>query len=638
MSPLPQIKDTWQEQRLTTVRIIACSVMMLLLISLVITRLAQLQVSGYEYYSAQSQGNRIRVRPVPPPRGLIYDRNGAVLAENLPAWHLEITAEQIDDLDDTLQRLAAAGLLETEAVETTAELVRSRRRFDAVAIRRQLSDEEVARFAVLQPYFPGVEIRAGLARNYPNGNTAAHALGYMGAMNVDDKERLDPAAYAGTSYIGKIAIERSYEMELHGQPGHNDTLVNAHGRVIQVLQSERSVPGQDLVLTLDLPSQQAAELALAGKRGAAVALDPNNGEVLVFASSPPFDPNSFTGGISTTEYRALQMDHDQPLFNRALRGRYPPGSTIKPILGLAAMHKGTTPHNHKMFCRGYYSLPGKTHRYRDWKPEGHGMVDMEQAIAQSCDTYFYELAVDLGIDEIEQTFRMFGLGERTGIDIGGESPGLVPGKAWKKANFRNKGDQVWFPGETVITGIGQGYLLSTPLQLAEATAVVAARGERYQPMLVKAVRDPVTGTSVMREPLPKAPLEGISDANWQLTIDAMREVVSGTRGTARALNAGAKFPIAGKSGTAQVFSVGQDEEYDEEEIAERMRDHALFVAFAPVDDPQIAVAVIVENGGSGSGVAAPVARVIIDTYLSGVATQEPEKPAAEPVMEAARLQ
>jgi len=628
MSPLPQIKDTWQEQRLTTGRIIACGVMALLLISLVIYRLAELQIVNYEYYSAQSQGNRIRVKPVPPPRGLIYDRNGAVLAENLPAWHLDITAEQVEDLEDTIARLVEAGLIDADKAEDKVKLVRSRRRFEPVAVRQQLSDEEVARFAVLQPYFPGVEVSAGLARNYPNGTTAAHALGYMGAMNVDDKERLDPAAYAGTSAIGKIALERSYEDELHGEPGYKDTLVNVHGRVIQILESELAVPGNDLILTLELQSQLAAEAALKGYRGGAVAIDPNNGEVLVFASSPPFDPNSFTGGISTIEYRALQQDHDQPLFNRALRGRYPPGSTIKPILGLTAMHHGTTPATHKMFCRGWYSLPGKEHRYRDWKPEGHGLIDMHDAVAQSCDTYFYELAVDLGIDQMEASLKRFGLGSKTGIDIGGESDGLVPGKDWKKTNFSKRENQIWFPGETVIAGIGQGYMLTTPLQLAEATATIAARGERFQPMLVKAVRNPVSGETLVKDPVAKESIDDVSDAVWQYTIDAMRGVITDPKGTARAIGNRAPFPIAGKSGTAQVFSVGQDEEYNEEEIAERMRDHALFVAFAPVDNPQIAVAVIVENGGSGSGVAAPIARKIIDTYLSGleVADEEPAEP------------
>jgi len=616
MSQRPQIKDHWQEQRLTTGRIIACCIMALMLTGLVVTQLIKLQVSGYEYYSAQSQGNRIRVKPVPPPRGLIYDRNGNILAENLPTWQLVITAEQLDDVGDTVERLSEKGLVAAEDIEKTIQLVQSRRRFEPVTIRQQLSDTDVARFAVVQPYFPGVEIRAGLARNYPNGNIASHALGYMGAMNTEDKERLDAAAYAGTSYIGKIALERSYEEELHGRPGHNDTLVNAHGRVIQILQSEMSVPGKDLTLTIDLPAQQAAEKALEGNRGAVVAMDPNNGEVLVFASGPAFDPNSFTGGISTTEYRALQNDNNQPLFNRGLRGRYPPGSTIKPILGLAALRHNTVTPGHKMFCRGYYSLPGKTHRYRDWKPEGHGMIDLREAVSQSCDTYFYELAVDLGIDNIEAALRDFGLGEVTGIDIGGESKGLVPGKAWKKANFRKPGDQVWFPGETVITGIGQGYLLATPLQLAEATAILASRGQRFQPILVKSIHDPISNETTEQPHIQKDNLEGIDPRLWDTAIDSMAAVIYGERGTARAVGKGAPYRIAGKSGTAQVFSVPQDEEYDEEEIAERMRDHALFIAFAPIENPKIAVAVVVENGRSGSSVAGPIARRVIDAYLA----------------------
>ncbi len=615
MSPIGQLKDHWREQQLTTWRIIACGVMALMLISIVIAQLINLQLLRYEYYSSQSQGNRIRVNALPPTRGLIFDRNGEILAENLPAWHLDITAEQIPDMDDTLMRLVAEGLLREDQFADAKEAIRAKRSFEPVAIRQRLTDAEVAKFAVLRPYFPGVEIRAGLARHYPNGPVAAHALGYMGALTQDDVERLDPGAYAGTAYTGKTAIERSYEDELHGTPGRSEELVNVHGRVIQTLDSELSSPGKDLVLTLDLPAQLAAEQALEGRRGAVVALDPNNGEVLVFASAPSFDPNLFTGGISKENYRSLQDDHDQPLFNRGLRGRYPPGSTIKPMLGLAALHNGHTSEEHTMFCRGYYSLPGKTHRYRDWKPEGHGKIDMHDAIAQSCDTYFYELAIEMDIDTIADSLKQFGLGAPTGVDIGGEVNGIVPSPEWKRNNFKNPGDKVWFPGETVITGIGQGYLLATPLQLAEATAALASRGKRFQPILVKSIKDPVTGQLNDRPHIEKRAIEGISGKDWEEIVQAMVGVIKDAKGTARAIGYSAPYSIAGKSGTAQVFSVPQDEEYDEEEVAERMRDHALFIAFAPVENPQIAVAVIVENGGSGSGVAAPIARSVMDAYL-----------------------
>jgi len=630
MRLMSQLKDHWQEQRLTSLRIVACAIMAVVLTALVIAQLVNLQLVRYAYYSAQSQGNRIRVKALPPTRGLIYDRNGEVLAENLPAWHLDVTAEQVPDLEATLDRLVTEGLISTERLDATRKLIQSKRRFESIAIRERLTDAEVAKFAVLRPYFPGVEVRAGLARYYPNGSTAAHALGYMGAITVEDQSRLEAAAYSGTTYTGKTAIERSYEEELHGTPGRSEELVNVHGRVVQPLSSELSMPGKDLILTIDLASQRAAEAALAGRRGSVIALDPNNGEVLVFASAPAFDPNLFTGGISIKNYRALQDDNDQPLFNRGLRGRYPPGSTIKPILGLAAIHHGSTTANHTIFCRGFYSLPGKKHRYRDWKPEGHGRIDMHDAIAQSCDTYFYELAVDLEIENIASSLKEFGLGAATGIDIGGEVAGIVPSREWKRRNFKNAPDQVWFPGETVITGIGQGYLLTTPLQLAEATAALASRGKRYQPMLVRAIKDSVTGQITARPHIEKKAIEGIAEADWDEVISGMRGVIKDPRGTARAIGYNAPYTLAGKSGTAQVFSIPQGEEYNAEEVAELMRDHALFIAFAPIDEPRIAIAVIVENGGSGSGVAAPIARAVMDIYLAEkpilVAEAEPGNP------------
>jgi penicillin-binding protein 2 len=616
MRPLSQLKNHWQEQQLTGSRIAVCAVIAIILTVIVIGQLVNLQLVRYEYFSAQSQGNRIRVKALPPTRGLIYDRSGQILAENLPAWHIDLTPEQVPDIEDTLNRLVQEELISAEKLDATRELIKSRRRFETIPIRQRLSDEDVARFAVLRPYFPGVDVRAGLARNYPNGSTASHALGYMGAISIDDKDRLDAATYAGTSYIGKTAVERSYEGDLHGTPGRSEELVNVHGRIIRPLSSELSLPGKDLILTLDLPSQLAAEQALNGRRGSVVAIDPNTGEVLVFASAPAFNPNQFTGGISTKNYKALREDLDQPLFNRALRGRYPPGSTIKPIIGLAGLDQKATTAGHKIFCRGYYSLPGKTHRYRDWKPEGHGIVDMHDAIAQSCDTYFYELAVELDIDNIASTLKQFGLGEPTGIDIGGEAAGLVPSRGWKRANFRDKQDQVWFPGETVITGIGQGYLLTTPLQLAEATAALATRGKRFQPILVKAIQDSLSGEISEQPHIQKEAISGISQRDWNEIIEAMRGVIQDPKGTARAIGYQAPYTLAGKSGTAQVFTVAQDTEYDAEEVAERMRDHALFIAFAPIEEPQIAIAVIVENGGSGSVVAAPIARAVMDAYLT----------------------
>jgi penicillin-binding protein 2 len=609
-----QIKDHWREQQLFTNRIIACAVFALILIGVVVTRLIVLQLANADYYAAQSQGNRIRVQPLPPTRGLIFDRNNNILAENTPSFQLEITPEQVADMESTLLQLQAEGLIEVDNVENIRNLIKSKRRFDSIPILRRMTDENVARFAVVRPYFHGVEIRARLTRFYPYGDAAAHALGYVGGINAADQGTLNAAAYAGTNYIGKVSIERSYEAELHGIVGHQDVLVNVHGRKMQTLNTELSKPGRDLILSIDIETQLVAENALQGMRGAVVALDPRNGDILVFASAPSFDPNGFVTGFSRDEFKALQTDVNQPLFNRALRGKYPPGSTIKPILALSGLENGIIRAKHSKVCRGYYSLPGRNHRYRDWKPAGHGPTDLHKAIAQSCDTYFYELAHDMGIDIMSESLSEFGLGSSTGIDISPESNGLVPSREWKRRYFSKPEDQVWFPGETIISGIGQGYMLATPLQLAHATATIATRGTRYRPSLVKGVRDPVTAATSTRQPRELPPVEAKAE-HWEAIIQAMEGVMSDPKGTARFAGLGAPWRIAGKSGTAQVFSVGQDEEYDAEELAERMRDHALFIAFAPVDDPRIAVAVIVENGGSGSGVAAPIARKVLNAYL-----------------------
>ncbi|MBT8422597.1 MAG: penicillin-binding protein 2 [Gammaproteobacteria bacterium] len=614
-----QIKDHWREKRIFTARIVACGVIAVALTGVVTARLINLQLINADYYAAQSQGNHIRVQPLPPTRGLIYDRHGRVLAENTPSYQLELTPEQVPDLADTLERLTAQGLLNPENRARVQELISSRRRFDSIPIRQKMTDEEVARFAVLRPAFPGVEIRARLARTYPFGSVAAHALGYMGGISAGEQQSLDPAAYAGTSYIGKVATEKSYEGELHGTVGHQDVLVNVHGRVMQVLDTELSRPGRDLILSLDIDTQIAAEEALGDRRGAVVAIDPRNGELLALASTPSFDPNAFIDGMSRDEFRDLQNDRDQPLFNRALRGKYPPGSTIKPIIALAGLEQNAIDARRKWFCKGHFSLPGSTHRYRDWKPAGHGMVDLNDAIAQSCDTYFYDLANNIGIDIMAATLSQFGLGDRTGLDVGPESSGLVPNRSWKRRNFADAEDQIWYPGETVIAGIGQGFLLTTPLQLAHATAAIAMRGTRYRPALVRGLRDPASGDIAVRQPRKLQPVTVSAADRWDEIIKAMEAVMYDPKGTGIALGLQSPYRLAGKSGTAQVISIAQNEEYNEEEIAERRRDHALFVAFAPTDDPRIAVAVIVENGGSGSGVAGPVASQVITTHLSNEA-------------------
>ncbi len=615
MSYTLSIKNHWAEQQLFFRRIIWSGLFVVILTSVVAGRLTQLQIFEYEYFSAQSQGNRIRLQPVPPTRGLVFDRNGKVLAENLPTYQLELIPEQVPGVDDALAALVALELIDPANIDALNERIKSSRRFESVPVRLRLSDEEVARFAVKRLNFPGIEIRARLIRNYPHGGAVAHALGYMGGINAADKESLNRANYAGTSHIGKISIERAYEAELHGAVGTQEVLVNARGRIMQVLDGEPSTPGQDLFLTLDIDAQLAAIAAMEDWRGAVVAIEPSTGEVLVFVSTPTFDPNTISVGLSRSQFRALQGNPDQPLFNRALRGSYPPGSTIKPILALAAIQDTNFDPERRIMCRGYFTLPGKSHRYRDWKRQGHGMVNMQDAIAESCDTYFYSLAVDMGIDRMQMILEQFGLGSATGIDVSGEKSGLVPSRAWKRRAFSDPGDRVWFPGETVITGIGQGYLLTTPLQLAQAVATISKQGRRFRPHLLRAIHNPATGATRAISHQEMDPVPDTNTEHWNRIIAGMLGVMSEPRGTARAVAKGAPFLMAGKSGTAQVFSVAQDAEYDSEAITERMRDHALFVAFAPIEDPQIAVAVIVENGESGSGVAAPVARQVMEAYL-----------------------
>jgi len=615
MAPALRIKDHWREQQLFTGRLLVAILFVLGLTGLVVGRLVQLQVGEYEYYSVQSSGNRIRVEPVPPIRGLILDRNGKVLAENTPSYQLEMTPEQVPNMADTLTRLVASGILPEGDLPELKEMVASRRAFDTVVVAERLTDEELAAFAVRRPHFPGLDIRARLGRSYPYGTAAAHLLGYVSGISADDKKTLDPTAYAGTTHVGKISVERSFEAKLHGTPGHEDVVVNVHGRKMQVLDRVRSLPGEDVILTIDMDAQMAANQGLQGKRGAAVAIDPRNGEVLAFVSTPAYDPNAISAGLSRRAYLALQEDLDQPMFNRALRGQYPPGSTIKPMVALAALHYGVATAERRVGCRGAFSLPGSSHRFRDWKPEGHGSVDLYNAIGQSCDVYFYTVARELGIDRLGSFLESFGLGSVTGIDIGGEKTGLVPSIAWKKKAFRRPGDQVWFPGETVIAGIGQGYMLVTPLQLAHATATIAAKGQRFQPTLFRGTRNSATGTIEYEAPRPLPPVPDQEPAQWAAIIEGMHGVMHGPRGTARAVGLNAPYQMAGKSGTAQVFTVGQKEKYIAKDVAERRRDHALFIAFAPLEAPRIAVAVVIENGESGSKVAAPIARAVMDAYL-----------------------
>ncbi len=621
ISPV-RIKDHWSEQRMFLRRAIAAGVIMLACAFALVVKLVQLQVVRHDYYAELSQGNRARIEPLPPNRGLILDRRGEVLAENLPAYQLELTSEQTPDVDAALAELAALQLVERDDIDRLKRLIRSRRSFEGVPIRLQLTDEEVARFAVRRHEFPGVDIRTRMTRHYPLVGLGVHALGYVGAISEQDLTRIDEGEYAGTSLIGKVGVESSYEAALHGTPGFRQVLVNAQGRPVEGeaalgadLATLPAVAGIDLILSLDIRVQRAAEAALAGLRGAVVAIDPTNGDVLAFASTPGFDPNRFARGLGTAEYRALMDNIDRPMFNRALRGTYPPGSTIKPVLALAALDYHVIDPGQGRFCRGFFTLPGSRRRFRDWKPEGHGWVNLQESIAQSCDTYFYNVAQTLGIDRLSSYLGKFGFGQPTGIDIDGEKPGLLPSREWKQKSFSRPEDRLWFPGDTVNIGIGQGYLLTTPLQLAHMASIVAGRGQTYEPRLVIAQRDPGTGETRRIAPRLSPRVQVDDAALWQRIVNGMVGVTTPPRGTARGSAAGAQYSIAGKTGTVQVFSVGQTEKYDEKQIEERLRDHAVFVAFAPVEVPRIALAVLVENGRSGSGTAAPVARKVMDAYL-----------------------
>jgi penicillin-binding protein 2 len=631
-----RIKDHWGEQRIFERRALAASFIIAALTLVLIGRLVVLQVVRYDYYAELSQGNRVRVEPLPAQRGLILDRNLQVLAENRPSFQLELVRERVPNVDATLNRLIEIGVLEADELEETRRLVRSRRSFESVPIRLRLTDEEIARFAVHRFEFPGVDIATRLARFYPHGEHAVHALGYVAAISEGDVKRLEKeqqlANYAGTTLIGKLGLEASYEKELHGIDGTRQILVNAAGRSVQQqgtltpeLQEIKPLAGRDLITSLDFPTQLVAEQGLIGRRGAVVAIDPNNGDVLALVSTPAFDPNPFGRGLSRAEYALLRDSIDVPLLNRAIRGEYPPGSTVKPVIALAGLQAGVTSPQRTKSCHGFFTLPGSSHRFRDWRPAGHGVMNMESAIAHSCDVYFYELATMLGVERLHGFLAHFGLGAPTGVDISGERKGILPNAAWKKQRFKNAADQVWFPGETVIFGIGQGYLIVTPIQLAHMTSIVASRGKSFKPRLVKAFREQGTGKIENVPPNLVEQVDVASPENWQVAINGMIRVMM-PGGTGVRSQMGAEYQIAGKTGTAQVFTVAQNQSYKlmEAQLNERLLDHGWFIAFAPAEDPKIAVAVLIENGKHGTA-AAVIARRVMDQYLLG-RTTTPEIP------------
>jgi penicillin-binding protein 2 len=607
------LKDHFLEYRLFTTRVIILLVLCGMILLALFSRLFYLQVIAHEHFTTLSEDNRVKLQAIAPNRGLIYDRNGILLANNLPSFRLEITAEQVKDMSATLAELGKIIDIRESDRTRFEKLLHRKPRFEAVPLRFHLSDEEVGRFSVNRHRFPGVDIQAGLARYYPLGKLAVHALGYVGRIDENALKDLDTSNYNGTTHIGKTGIEKSYEDILHGKVGVQQVEITAQGRVLRVLQSTPPVSGRNLYLTLDSRLQDAAEKAFGDYTGTAIALDPRNGDVLAMVSMPTYDPNPFVNGIEYADYKALRDDPKQPLFNRALRGQYPPGSTVKPFMGLAGLETGVTTAKSTTYCPGFFMLPGNTRKYRDWKHTGHGTVNLVSAITQSCDVYFYDLALSMGINRIHDYLEHFGFGQPSNIDIQGELGGLLPSPEWKRARRH----QPWFPGETLITGIGQGFFLATPLQLAKATATLANRGLRIRPSIVRAEQEAGSNALLPHSLQIEETITVKDPANWDTVIGAMIDVVHSARGTAHHIGTDSPYKIAGKTGTAQVYGLKQDEKYTANLIDEKLRDHALFIAFAPADDPKIAVAVVVEHGGHGSSVAAPIARRIMDSYLLG---------------------
>ncbi len=591
----------------------------LVMLSILLARFVYLQVIKHSHYQTLAENNRISVVPIVPNRGLILDRNGVVLAHNYSGYTLEIIPNKVGKIDAVIEQLSQIVEIQPRDIKRFKKLLQERRDFESLPIRSRLTDEEVARFAVQRYRFPGVDIKARLFREYPYHELTSHLIGYIGRINESDIEQLEEddraANYRGSDYIGKIGVEQSYESHLHGTTGVEAVEVDAGGRSVRVLSRTPPVSGNNLVLSLDIKLQEVADKAFGDYRGALVVIDPNNGEVLAFISRPGYNPNLFIDGIDEQSWSELNNSPDVPLNNRALRGQYPPGSTIKPFMALAGLYYNKRSPSYTIGDPGYYVLPGSGHQFRDWKKGGHGSVDLFKAVVVSCDTYFYGLATDLGIDNIHTFLSQFGFGKKTGIDMEGEVSGLLPSQEWKQKRFQQK----WYAGDTVSAGIGQGYNLVTPLQLAYATAMLANDGAAYQPRLVRKLQS----ADGKETPLPEANPDFTLKLNAEHVAFVKRAMAAVTQpgGTAVGAGAGAPYAIAGKTGTAQVIGMKQGEQYVESKIQERHRDHAWFIAFAPADKPKIALAVLVENGGHGGSTAAPIARKVLDYYFLGKVPQ-----------------
>jgi penicillin-binding protein 2 len=622
MKSMTELRNIEVELDRFRTRTIAAAAFVLIAFSLLVSRWVVLQVVRHDDLQAQAEANRIGVVPIVPNRGLIVDRNGVVLATNYPAYTLEITPSKVADLDGTINEIAKVVEVTPRDRKRFARLAAEGKSFESVPIRTKLSDEEVARFVAQRFRFPGVEIKARLFRNYPHGELASHLVGYIGRINQEEKQKIvedwsdeDQANYRGTEYIGKLGLEQSYESELHGTTGFEQIETSAGGRAVRQLASKPATPGNTLALSIDIRLQALVEQLYGDRRGALVAIDPRNGEVLAFVSKPTFDPNLFVDGIDSDNWKELNDSIDKPLLNRAIRGTYAPGSTYKPYMALAALTLGKRTAAWGMQDPGHFTFGN--HVFRDDKPEGHGFVDMYQSIVKSCDIYYFMLANDLGVDAIAGFMQPFGFGEPTGIDLQGELRGVLPSTEWKRKAYRRAEQQRWYAGETISLGIGQGYNNFTITQLANALATLSTGGQRHTPHLVRDVVDVVTGVRHPVAPTPLAPLP-LNPEFVEVIRNAMVGVNRDAAGTGFAAFANAGYVSGGKSGTAQVVGIKANEKYSANKLAEHLRDNALFIAFAPADHPTIALALVVENAGWGAAAAGPVARRVLDYWIKGV--------------------
>jgi len=609
------LKDRDKESSIIKKRIFIVGSIIALLIGGLIFGLFSLAVVQHEHYTTLSKTNRQKIVPIAPIRGLIYSNDGVILAENKPTYSLQVIPEKIDDIDNLITRLREIVHIDDEDIKKFQHLSSKKRRFERVALKENLTEKEVALFSVNRHLFSSVDVVESFYRNYPLGKDLAHSIGYVSRIDENDLENISEAGlssnYIATTHIGKLGIEKSYESFLHGKVGYQKVEVNAEGRVIRILEKTSPISGNNIYLSIDLLLQKTAAESLGDRKGAIVAMDPRSGNILAIVSSPTYDPNQFSSGINASLYKSLLSSKNKPLVNRVIQGKYPPGSTIKPFLGLIALDNEIRNLSDEVWCPGWFSLDGHDHRYRDWKKEGHGRTNLDKAIIESCDVFFYKLAFRLGIDEIYRGLSDFGFGQVSGIDITAEKNGLLPSRRWKKENIKDP----WFPGETVILGIGQGYALATPMQLVVATAAIANKGILFEPKLVSGISNQEGIGIITTSNKIKNRIQLKNNSSWKEILKSMQSVVHDTNGTAWKSGLNAEYNFAGKTGTAQIIGIDQESEYKEEEIPDDLKDHALFIALAPVEQPEIALAIVVENGGGGSKTAAPIARKMLDSYF-----------------------